>query len=312
MNRCGALGTDGLFAVAAGVAAVGELAVVAAAVAGAAAAVTLTALGRDRRVRKAAGLLPRAAGRLAVAIRAALGVSEPESRGARGRGTARPSVVTAALVGLIALPLAGVPAAVAAGLVTLPLTAAARRRTAARRAAALDRGARSLAQALAAAMAAGNSVHGAIRTAAASVEEPLGAHVRHAANGLALGYSADEALVGLARRTRAPRIEVLVGALLLQRRSGGDLVRLLTELAESFRRDDAALAQARGATTQARITAWIVIAAPVGAAMLAELVHRGALTGVLEVPFALIVLLLAVCLHAAGGWLVARIARVRA
>lgn len=311
MIRDWPFGLEGLLAVATSGTVTGNAAVVAAAVAGVAGAVTLAELGRHPRVRGAVSLLSRAAGRLAGAIRTALGLAAPRSSAERGRGAARQSLAAAAVVGVIVLPLAGAPGAAVMGLATLPLAAAARRRMASRRTAALDRGARSLAQALAAAMAAGNSVHGALGTAVTSVEEPLRQHVRHAVNGLVLGYSADEVLAGLARRTGAPRVEVLVGALLLQRRSGGDLVRLLTELAESFRRDDAALAQARGATTQARITAWIVIAAPVGAALLAELVHRGALTGVLEVPFALIVLLMAVGLHAAGGWIVARIARVR-
>jgi tight adherence protein B len=188
----------------------------------------------------------------------------------------------------------------------------ARRRRAARANAAIDRATRSLAQALAASLAAGNSVHGALAAAPASVDAPLRPHLERAARELALGYALDGVLERLTERAGAPRLRVIVGALIMQRRAGGDLVRLLGELAESFRRDDQALDQARSATTQARLTAWIVIGAPLGVALMAELVWPGALTGVLAAPAALMVFVLALAMHGVGAWLVVRLAGVRA
>ncbi len=220
------------------------------------------------------------------------------------------AALTALAGAMLAVPLLGLAPGVAVALALGPALSAVRRRRARRRALAVDRCARGLAQALASSLAAGNSVRGALAGAASSVDAPLDGYVGRAQRELALGYPVDDVLGRLAESTRSPRVEVLAGALLLQRRSGGDLVRLLGELAESFRRDDAAVADARGATTQARVTAWIVVAAPLVVAAGAELLHRGALTGVIAVPFALIVFALATALHVVGGWLVVRIARV--
>lgn len=219
-------------------------------------------------------------------------------------------LLPAAFGALVTVPLLGVLPGLAVAGAMVPAAAAWRRRAVRRRATAVDRCARGLAQALSAALSAGNSVHGSLAVAAGGVDEPLRGYVERAARELALGYRIGDVLSRMADGTGSRRIEVLTGALLVQRRSGGDLVRLLGELAESFRRDDAVRAEAHGATAQARITAWIVIGAPAAVALIAELLHRGALTGVLAVPFALGVLALALAMHVAGGWLVLRIARV--
>ena len=51
---------------------------------------------------------------------------------------------------------------------------------------------------------------------------------------LALGASMDDALGGIRRRAGTPGWQALTAAIAVQRRSGGDLARLLRELADSL------------------------------------------------------------------------------
>lgn len=228
----------------------------------------------------------------------------------RGRGGARSALVAAALGFAGAALLVGVVAGTVAA-VLLPLTVrwlagwrAGRRRRA------MDAGAIELARALTAALAAGNSLHGALAAVAPSVPQPLAAEVDRAARRLALGYMIDDVLAELAARAQSDRVRTLGGALALQRRAGGDLVRLLDELRDGFRAHDRALGDARGAIAQARITALIVSAAPpLVTACVAVLAPRTVLAA-LTAPAALVVLGVGAALHTLGVVLALRIARV--
>ena len=80
---------------------------------------------------------------------------------------------------------------------------------------------------------------------------------------------------GVRRRARSPAWDTIVAAVLLQRDAGGDLAGLLRELAASLEAAERIERDARAATAQARFTAWVVLALPAGAAVLAELARPG-------------------------------------
>ncbi|MDX6656248.1 MAG: tight adherence protein, partial [Solirubrobacteraceae bacterium] len=69
----------------------------------------------------------------------------------------------------------------------------------------------------------------------------------------------------------------IVAAIARQRSSGGDLARLLRDLGAAIEERVRTEADARAATAQARMTAWIVAGLPIGAAVIAELADPGAL-----------------------------------
>ena len=126
---------------------------------------------------------------------------------------------------------------------------------------------------------------------------------------MALGGGVEDALAGLRARTASPRIEALSGAIELHRDSGGDLVRLMRELAAAFRTRDIARRDARAATAQARFTAIVVAAIPLTLAVVAELAHPGAVSGVFAFAPTALLMTLAICLLVAGCLLCARIGR---
>lgn len=141
----------------------------------------------------------------------------------------------------------------------------------------VDDGAAAIALAVADALGGGHSLRGALIETAASggVHGAAGRELERVAGELALGARTDDALEALRARVRSHRVDTLVAACLLQRRTGGDLARLLRHSAAAFE-DQARLEdEVRAATAQARFTGVVVVLLPLGGALLAELASPG-------------------------------------
>lgn len=165
------------------------------------------------------------------------------------------------------------------------------------------------ARALAAALAAGRSVRGAIDEAAVGMAGPAGHELRRGARALGGGAGTEVVLEDLRRRAGTRSWDTLVAAVLLQRDAGGDLPALLRELAASqeaaARTDD----DARAATAQARFTARLVAGLPAVAVGLAELASPGFVAGLFTNPLSLTLTILALALQAVAFVAVRAISR---
>jgi tight adherence protein B len=120
-------------------------------------------------------------------------------------------------------------------------------------------------------------VRGAIAEAGLGLPGAVGQELRRASRALALGERTDAVLGELRGRARDRSWDAIVAAIALQRTSGGDLARLLRDLAHAIEERLRTEADARAATAQAQMTAWIVAALPAGAAAIAELADPSAL-----------------------------------
>ena len=206
---------------------------------------------------------------------------------------------------LLAGPLAGLGAALGAPIAVVALLRARRRRYAET----LSRGAAGAARALADGLSAGHSVRGAIAATAPALAGAAGHELRSVARALALGAHTDTELERLRRRAGCPAWDTIVAAILLQRHAGGDLAGLLRSLAAALEAAERIERDARTATAQARFTAWLVLALPVGAAALAELADPGFVAGLLTNPVSAWLTGLAVVLQLLAIACVRRLAR---
>lgn len=168
-----------------------------------------------------------------------------------------------------------------------------------------------VAQMLAGAVAAGLSLRQAIVRAARDTPDPLGAELRRAASDMELGARVDDALAGLAARLPDADLGLLVTAILVQRRTGGDLARALRDMSARLEERGRLARELRGATAQARATAWMVAALPILAAALAESASPGLIARTASSPIGIAVLSMSVLLQVAGIVLIRRIAAVR-
>jgi tight adherence protein B len=175
---------------------------------------------------------------------------------------------------------------------------------------AVERALPRVAVAIADALAAGRSVRSAFEASSGALEGAAAAELARVRADLDLGLSLDAALGGLRSRMGSPRVDSFCSALLSQRITGGDLVGLLRRYAEAAAGREQIEANARSATAQARFTGILVAAMPAGAALLAELLNPGFVSGMAQNKVSLILLAMAVLLQIAGFATISRLGRV--
>lgn len=176
---------------------------------------------------------------------------------------------------------------------------------------AVARGAARIAIGMADALAGGHSVRGAISEAAVGMEGPAGRELRRAAHELSLGARTEEVLEGLRRRADSHEIDTIVAGVLLQRRAGGDLARLLRDSAAAIDDQTRLEGEVRAATAQARFTGVVVVLLPLGGAGLAELASPGFLTGLADGFLTAWLVGLALAMQAAAAAAIRKLGRAR-
>jgi tight adherence protein B len=114
----------------------------------------------------------------------------------------------------------------------------------------------------------------------------------------------------LRRRAGVRAFDTIVAAILVQSDAGGDLARLLRELAGALEEAMRLEGDARTATAQARFTGLLVSVLPLAAAALAELGSPGYLGSLFRSPLTAWLLGCALAFQLGALGLIARIARV--
>jgi tight adherence protein B len=175
---------------------------------------------------------------------------------------------------------------------------------------AVERGLPDVATSLADTVAAGRSVRAALSTAATSVEGPPAVEMARVRAELELGVPTRAVLEAWQRRMRSQRVDALAAALLSEQVGGGDLASLLRRFGTAAAERDRADADARSATAQARFTGLLVVAMPVGAGLLAELLEPGFVLGLIADPVAATILACAAALQLVGFAAIRRLSRV--
>jgi tight adherence protein B len=175
---------------------------------------------------------------------------------------------------------------------------------------AVERGLHDVATSLADTVAAGRSVRAALSTAATSVEGPPAVEMARVRAELELGVPTRAVLEAWQRRMRSQRVDALAAALLSEQVGGGDLASLLRRFGTAAAERDRADADARSATAQARFTGLLVVAMPVGAGLLAELLEPGFVLGLIADPVAATILACAAALQLVGFAAIRRLSRV--
>jgi tight adherence protein B len=208
---------------------------------------------------------------------------------------------------LVAGPLPGAVLAGAGPWLVARVLAAARERY--RRG--VEAGAAGIALALADALGGGHSIRGAVAEAAMGLAGPPGQELGRVASELALGAPTDVALEAMRERVRSHGVDTIVAACLLQRRSGGDLARLLRDSARALEDQERLERDARAATAQARFTGLIVVMLPLGGGLLAELASPGYLASLAGSFLTAWLAGLALAMQVIAGVLIRRLGRVR-
>ena len=121
----------------------------------------------------------------------------------------------------------------------------------------------------------GQSVDNALKEVGRNSPEPLGTEVRTIYEETALGLSFVAALQNFeARFARLADVKLMTTAFIIQRETGGNLTRVLANLADLIRERDTLQRQVRALTAEGRASAMIVGLLPVGVGLFFFLVQR--------------------------------------
>lgn len=157
-----------------------------------------------------------------------------------------------------------------------------------------------LARTISNAAAAGRSLPSAIRMASRELEDPAATELRVVAEELRIGRSLDDALERLQDRLPSREVGVMTTTLLIQQRSGGDLVKALREMAETLDKRKDLRAEIRTLMAGSVFTGYAVVALGVGAIVLVNAVAPGAIDAMLSSWAGRVAMLVAAGLYAVG------------
>ena len=211
----------------------------------------------------------------------------------------------AATVGLLflgSLPVAVVMAGAVVGAAWAVVSSADRRY--------LDRFAAQLpvvAQQLAGGIGAGLSLRQAIARVAGDAPAPAASELARISRDLELGARVEDALEDAVQRLPSPGLRTLVIAVMVQRTVGGNLSQALADLSRRLEEGAMLDREARSATAQARMSAWLVAGLPLAGGVLVEIASPGTLARTLGHGPGLGIVVVAAALQMVGIALIRRI-----
>ncbi len=164
-----------------------------------------------------------------------------------------------------------------------------------------------VAQQLASAIGAGLSLRQAIARAAADAPEPAATELGRLSADLDLGARIEEALEATMARLPDPGLRTMLVAVLVQRVVGGNLSHALADLSRRLDERATLEREARSATAQARMSAWLVAGLPLAAGVLVEIAAPGTLARTLGQGPGLALVIVATALQMVGVVMIRRI-----
>jgi tight adherence protein B len=167
-----------------------------------------------------------------------------------------------------------------------------------------------MARVLSNAASAGLSIVGALEIATQELDEPASTELGVALEEVRIGQSFDRAFEHLAERMPSRELGVLASTLVIQHRSGGDLVNALSEMASTLEARKDTLREVKTIMSGAVASAYIVAAMGVGIVFLFDTIRPGAIDNLTHKPAGIIVLAVAAILYSVGIMLIRRITRV--
>jgi tight adherence protein B len=166
-----------------------------------------------------------------------------------------------------------------------------------------------IARILSNASSAGLAIRAAIEMAANELANPAKTEMRLVAEELAIGQSVEGALRSLERRMPSRDVGVLISTLVIQQRSGGDLVRALQDMADTLesRRDLAR--EIRTIMAGSVFTGYIVAGVGVATLLMMNVITPGVIDRLTTSLIGITALVVAIVLWGLGFLLVRRVTR---
>jgi tight adherence protein B len=132
---------------------------------------------------------------------------------------------------------------------------------------------------------AGHPIPTAISLVGRELPDPVGSEFGMAADEIAYGATLEQAVARIAERCRHPDVDLFAAAIRLQEKAGGNLTGLLKMLAKTVRERHKMRLKIRAASSEGRMSAYILTAAPVVCFIFINVAQPGYYSTVLHAQF---------------------------
>lgn len=168
-----------------------------------------------------------------------------------------------------------------------------------------------LLDALVAALRAGYSLLQGLESARTELQPPMSEEIAHVLREIGLGVSVEESLQNLVQRTGDPDLEMLVTAVLIQRRVGGNLTEVLGNISHTMRERIRIRGEIRTLTAQGRLSGIIVALMPLVLMAALRLLSPGYVDPLFETELGRLLLLACVISDAIGFFVINKIVDIK-
>lgn len=157
---------------------------------------------------------------------------------------------------------------------------------------------------------AGLSMPAAMELTVREIEAPASEELQTVIDELTFGRSLDESLASLQRRLPSREIAVLMTTLIIQQRSGGDVVRALQELSATLETRRETLREVRTVLAGVVFTSYVVPVIGLGCLFLLDLINKNTLHQMTTKPAGIVVLVIVGGLYTVGQVAIRRVTKV--
>lgn len=140
--------------------------------------------------------------------------------------------------------------------------------------------------------------------------DPISEEIRQVLEEVSLGATAEDALIALQERIPSYDLELIVTAVLIQRRAGGNLAEMMDTIAHTIRERLKLLGEVRVITAEARMSMWLLALLPVGLLVVMSALNPGYMGPMLEDPRGQTLLLAAAGMELLGVFVLRRMSNI--
>lgn len=157
----------------------------------------------------------------------------------------------------------------------------------------------------------GHSVMQTIEAAAHESEAPTSEELTRIVNETRIGKDAREALEECASRMDSEDFRWIGQAIQINREVGGDLAEVLEQVAGTIRERSEIKGHVRALSAEGKMSAYILMALPVGVAFFVSIINPGYLNVFVQKPIGFVMLGLSIVMFIIGGFWMSRIVKIK-
>jgi tight adherence protein B len=157
----------------------------------------------------------------------------------------------------------------------------------------------------------GHSVLRSVEAAAQEADAPTSEELLRIVNETRIGKDARAAFDDVAERMDSEDFRWISQAIQINREVGGDLAEVLEQVAGTIRERSEIKGQIRSLSAEGKMSAYVLMAMPVGVAFILALINPGYLNVFVEKPLGVLMLVSAVAMFTVGGFWMSRVVKIK-